>query len=202
MAKKADKECPPHQLLRKGFTTKTGTKVKPVCIEATSMYNKRATTVTAPMTASVLAAQRRAEQQTKSESPTTCPRGTIRRSAYTRTAASSKATFVPAKCITEQGKKDGKVGLYDPNTGERVYVVLEKDILSRHGYDKIKTQTASERHAALDKAYASSNKNWLSIFRTLNYLAVLNKSHKKLHAILIADRNYIKRKYSPASVTT
>ncbi len=196
MGKKDDETCPPHQLLRKGYTTKSGKKVKPACIAATSIHNKRATNVTAPITASVLAAQRRAEQQTKSTSPTTCPQGTIRRSAYTRTTASSKATFVPAACITEQGQKDGKVGLYDPATGERTYVVLEKELLSKHGYHKIKTKTASERHAALDKAYAASDNNWLTLFRTLNYLAVLNKSHKKLHDILIADRNYIKRKYA------
>ena len=40
------------------------------------------------------------------------------------------------------------------------------------------------------------NKNWLSLFRMLNYLAVVNKNHKTLHNILIADRNYIKKKYS------
>ena len=38
--------------------------------------------------------------------------------------------------------------------------------------------------------------NWLSLFRMNNYLAVLNKNHEKLHKIFIADRDYIKNKYS------
>lgn len=197
MGKGDDESCPPHQLLRRGYSTKTGKKVKPTCIQATSVHNKRATDVTDSITTKLLASQHIARKHTTNASPKTCPKATILRTAYMRTSSTGKQSFVPAQCIQEQGKRDGKVGLYGSKTGERVYIHLETDLLSRNGYHKVKNLAADARHAALDRAYAASQKNWLSVFRTLNYLAVLNKSNPKLHTLFLADRNYVKHKYAP-----
>lgn len=203
-------QCKKGFILREGYTKKNGTAVKPKCIKATSVHGTKAEDITTPIIKEMLRKQKLAEKTTSEVSPKKCPEGTIRRTAYVKKSYEAvrkdakgtpiksvavKQTVVPAACITDRGEK-GK-GLYDPVTGERVYVVVEK-YLGEHGYHDVKNKTSVERHAILDKVYLSIDKNWLSLFRTLNYLAVVNKNRKKIHDIFIADRNYVKRKYSTA----
>ncbi len=201
-------ECKQGFILREGYTRKNGTKIQAKCIKATSVHGVKAENVTTPIIKEMLRKQKLAEKATSDKSPKKCPEGTIRRTAYVKKSYEAarkdangtpvstykvKQTVVPAACIKDQGEK-GK-GLYNPETGERVYVVVEK-YLGENGYHDIKNKTAAERHAILDKVYIAIGKNWLSLFRTLNYLAVVNKNRKKMHDLFIADRNYVKRKYS------
>lgn len=201
-------DCKAGYIKRKGYVTSKGVTVQPKCIKSTGMYGTKSSDVTTPLINKMLRRQHIAEIKTENESPKKCPEGTIRRSAYIRSAYERKTpsekivkikqSTVPAACIKEQGMHTGKPGLYDPKTGERIYIVLDDEKLGKYGYSDLKHKKSQERHDALDKVYISMGKNWLSLFRMLNYLAVLNKNHKTMHKILIADRNYIKRKYSSA----
>ena len=193
--------CKKGEILRKGYTTETGVHVAPACIKATSESGKKSAIVNAPKVRALLAEERRAEALTAASSPKSCPEGMIRRSAFMRTSASGKETAIPAECIKEQGKKNGQVGLINPKTGLRTYVVLDDekdDPLHKFGYH-VKGRGAAERQAILDKVYIAKDKKWLPLFRKLNYLAVLNKSHEEIYRKLLADRDYIKAKYAPAS---
>ncbi len=198
--------CKKGYILRDSYKKDNGTVVKAKCIKATSVHGVKAEDITTPMIKEMLRKQKLAEKATSDKSPKKCPEGTIRRTAYVKKSyeiirqnegkmiktISVKQTIVPAACIKDQGEK-GK-GLYDPKTGERVYVIVEK-YLGENGYHDIKNKTAAERHNILDNVYVKIGKNWLSLFRTLNYLAVVNKNRKKIHDLFIADRNYVKRKY-------
>lgn len=146
------------------------------------------------LTKEMLNKQKLAEIITADESPKKCPKGTIRRPAYVRSLHTSHTTVVPAACIKDQGRPG--VGLYDKN-GERVFVHLPKEILGQYGYKNIIKLSVENRKKILDKAYLGFNKNWLSLFRTLNYLAVLNKGKVELHKRLIQDRDYIRSRYGP-----
>lgn len=157
------------------------------------------------LTTQMLNRQKLAEIITSDDSPKKCPIGTIRRPAYLRTSYNRSVskdgmlefvrieqTVVPASCIKDQGRPG--VGLFDKD-GKRVFVHLPKEVLGQYGYKNVVSLTTGQRHKILDKAYAGFNKNWLSLFRTLNYLAVLNKSKPELHKKLIEDRDYIRTKY-------
>lgn len=84
--------------------------------------------------------------------------------------------YVTSNCTIVKRSHTWIPGLYNPKTGERVYVVLDDEKLGKYGYHD-KHKNAQQRHEALDKVYISMNKNWLSF-------------------ILIDYRNYIKKKYS------
>lgn len=158
------------------------------------------------MTAKMLSNQKKAEKVTKDSSPKECPSGQIRRPAYIKESYHRivknndnekiihiKKTIYPATCIKDQGKPG--VGLYDKN-GNRLFIHLPKEVLGKYGYKNINSLSLEERHKALDRAYNGFNKNWLSLFRTINYLAILNKSKPVLYTKLIQDRNYIRSKYN------
>jgi len=199
------KKCSDGYILRDGYTTSKGTVVKSTCIKSTSESGKKSENVNKPIIQEMLKKQKKAEELTSNISPKKCPSGMIRRSAYikneyTKTSLNKtikiKKTIVPADCIKEKGEHTGKSGLYS-KTGERIYIVFDKDHkLGEYGYHDLENKTVKERHDALNKVYKAMNKNWLSLFRMLNYLAVLNKNNEKLHKIFIDDRNYIKNKYS------
>lgn len=196
--------CKKDEILRDKYIRSNGTVVPAKCIKSTSAYDKKAESVTTPIIKKMLSKEKLAEKLTSESSPKKCPEGTIRRVAYIRASYTKqvnnrppvtvKKSIVAASCIKDMGAP-GKSGLFDPKTGERKYVYLEPGVLSKYGYDDIKTKNAEERHKALDKAYKGLKNNWLSLFRTLNYLAILNKHNKSLHSLLIADRNYIRRTY-------
>lgn len=164
------------------------------------------------LTTNMLKKQKKAEELTKKESPKECPPGMIRRPAFikesyhriVRKAGNEqiihvKKTIVPAACIKDQGRPG--VGLYDAH-GHRVFVHLPKEVLGRYGYQHITSLSLEDRRKALDRAYIGFHKNWLSLFRTLNYLAILNKSKPVLYEKLMEDRNYIRTKYGTMNDST
>lgn len=74
------------------------------------------------------------------------------------------------------------------------YVLLVKGRLEKYGYKNVRHMSSANRHDALNRAVIAEG--WLTIFRRLHYIAILNKNHARLHAIFIADRNYVKRKWN------
>ena len=208
------KSCPRGSILRKSYSrkSKSGKKIhiKSSCIKATGSHGSKTPSIRKSIVRSILSKQKKASSKTKASSPKSCPKGYILRSAYIRSPykrssysrssgsrispSSVKGTIVPAKCIKSRGHDD-KPGLFDKE-GKRIYIVLEKGSLSKHGYTNVDNLSSSQRQKALDSAIKELDGNWLSIFRKINYLAVLNKYNPKLHKIFIADRDYIKSKYT------
>lgn len=206
------KKCSKGQIRRKSYTRKTASdktvRVKSACIKATGSHGDKSARRTSKVVRSMLRRQSRASQKT--QGTVACPKGYILRSAYLRKSherkpysrtSGSKVTgshvnpsVVAAKCIKSQGHDDVK-GLYDEH-GKRVYIVLEKGSLGKHGYHNVAKLSTEQRHTALDKAIRELNGNWLSVFRKINYLAVLNKYHPKMYELFVSDREYIKQKYS------
>lgn len=206
------KKCSKGQIRRKSYTRRTSSgklvHVKRSCIKATGAHGVRSSSRTRRQVSRILSRQQRATELTKGV--VKCPKGYVIRPAYMRKSAERKTyirksgtpvhgahvkrSIVSSKCVKARGK-DERVGLYDKE-GKRVYVILEKGSLGKHGYHDVATLTESQRHSALDKAIAELNGNWLSVFRKINYLAVLNKYNPPMYKLYINDRDYIKRKYS------
>jgi hypothetical protein len=208
----ASKKCSKGQIRRASYSRKTRSgkrvSVKSSCIKATGAYGDKSAKRTGEIVRSMLRKQAEAHKRTSGK--VQCPKGYIlrapymrsssHRKSYTRTSGSQvksalvKSAIVPAQCIKTRGH-DERVGLYD-SKGQRVYVVLEKGSLGKHGYHNVAKLSPAQRHSALDKAIAELNGNWLSVFRKINYLAVLNKYNSTMHKLYVADRDYIKSKYS------
>ena len=97
-----------------------------------------------------------------------CPRGTIRRKAYTRKAYTRKdgtrvkATKVPASCIKDLGK---------PGKGKKLFT-LKKGELSKYGYSLKKNKNL--RQKSLKKSMNKFGRN--TLIRKLNALHVLHKN--------------------------
>ena len=192
------KKCKEGEILRDSYVNTKGTVVKATCIKSTSASGKKAKDETEDKIQEILRKQEIARKVTISKVPVLgCPTGTIARAAYLR----RDGVAVPEECIKTRGSDD-KPGLIDPKTGQRIYIVLNDQSLHKYGYHDIKHKSAQERHEILDKVYKSMNENWLSLYRTLNYLAVVNKAHKELHDLFQRDRNYIKKKYGLSESTS
>lgn len=201
------KDCGPGEILRRSFTTSTGAHYPASCIRATSEYGVKASKITRAEWEKIHKREQRAENKTKEVSPAACPPGTMRRSAYSRKAYDAerstgtvhvKRTVVPAACIKERGVS-GHHGLVNPKTGKATHVELRDNKLGQFGYHDVKSMPARERQAALVRAVAGLGGNWLSVFRSLNYLAVINKADPTFQKKLIADRDFVEKRFRPAS---
>ena len=144
-----------------------------------------------------------------------CPRGTIRRKAYTRSSSSGKQARVASACIKDVGlpgkgfKGKGPfllpqgvakravplaatpmgVAAKGPGIGE-----LKEGELSRFGYDKVVTMSAKDRHAALTKAV--NEYGALTVFRKLNAISVYTRhTAPESSRIFLLDRNWVKRTF-------
>jgi hypothetical protein len=206
------KKCSKGYIRRASYTRKSPSgksiKVKSSCIKATGAYGDKSGKRTSAIVRSMLRKQETARKRTSGK--VECPKGYILRAPYIRSSSNRKSytrksgskvkqsnvkgAIVPAKCIKSRGH-DERVGLYD-SQGKRVYVILEKGSLGKHGYHNVASLPSSERQHALDKAIEELGGNWLSVFRKINYLAVLNKYNPVMHKIYILDRDYIKNKYA------
>lgn len=113
-----------------------------------------------------------------------CPRGTIRRKAYTR-----KNTHVPSACIKDVGLPGKGFQGEGSGIGE-----LKEGELSRFGYDKVVTMSAKDRHAALTKAV--NEYGALTVFRKLNAISVYTRhTAPESSRIFLLDRNWVKRTF-------
>lgn len=61
-------------------------------------------------------------------------------------------------------------------------MVLEKRVLKRVGYDRVKDLNVQQRRSALRRAYAKF-KNLLSLFRKFDVISTMNKKDLKLSKI-------------------
>jgi len=113
-----------------------------------------------------------------------CPRGMIRRNAYTR-----KTTHVPSACIKDVGLPGKGFRGEGSGIGE-----LREGELSRFGYDKVATMSAKDRHAALTNAVKEYGA--LMVFRKLNAISIYTRyTAPESSRIFLRDRNWVKRTF-------
>jgi hypothetical protein len=97
----------------------------------------------------------------------------------------SKSTWVAPACVRSQtGKSSSK-------TKSNTIVIMERDVLAKYGYDKIKGLSPKERKSALKNAIRDIKP--LSVYRRLVALSTLNKNKDvDLYQILKEDAEWIK----------
>jgi hypothetical protein len=128
------------------------------------------------------------------ETPKECPKGYILREGYKKKSFKShskkgkeikvKGYDVKPDCIKSQTGKSEK--------GEKLIVIMEKDVLGKYGYDDVKNTSATKRHTALKKALKELKP--LSVYRRLIAIATLNKNKdSEVHDILRADAEWVKK---------
>ena len=186
-SKTKSKTCPSGQILRKGYVTKRGTKVKANCIIAQSGDGKKTSKAVKKFLEKKNKIHNQANIKFPKASNQKCSKGKILRVGYvtTRHSKTGKKTehWVKPSCIKSQTGKSSK--------GKKLITILKKDILGQFGYHDIKNLTITQRHTALTKAIKKLKP--LSIFRRVVALAVFNKNtDPKFHNLLMKDANWIK----------
>lgn len=97
--------------------------------------------------------------------------------------SSKKSHWVKPECIKSQTGKSDK--------GEKLIVLMEKDVLKKYGYDNIKLLSKTARQIALKKAIKENKA--LSVYRRIIAIATLNKNkNPELYKILRDDALWIK----------
>jgi len=180
--------CPKGQILRKGYTTKRGSKtirVPSSCIKARSQSGKKRSDADKLYIKKRKSLQR--EASSKFGKPK-CKKGEIIREGYYRKAHSKNSgktkidsTWVAPTCVEDTGK-EGK--------GEQLFV-LEKGVLGKFGYEDVRSMSTTARQSSLRDALKKIKP--LSLYRRLNALYVLNKDkNKNLAKIFKDDAEWIK----------
>lgn len=170
----SNKDCPKGQILRDGYKTKTGKKVKASCITAQSDSGEKTSVQVKKYLAKKSKLQREAADKFPQDKNLTCPKGQIKRSAYTTTVRKttsdgkkvSTKKYIRSKCIPSVTGKSIK--------GKKDIVILEKGVLGKYGYDDVESLTKSQRHRALRKALKDIKP--VSLFRRVMAIAILNKN--------------------------
>ena len=117
-----------------------------------------------------------------------CPRGTILRNAYTR-SATRVATRVASSCIKDVGLPGKGFQGEGPGIG-----TLKENDLAKFGYEHVVKLSAKDRHTALTKAVDEYGS--LTVFRKLNALQVYTRNTSPRSALLfLRDRNWVKRTF-------
>lgn len=118
-------------------------------------------------------------------SSASCPKGQIKRKAYTRKTKTGKTVHVKAKCIKGRGKNPSK-------KGPKLIPPLRRGELKAFGYAT--NLPANKRHAALAKALEKYPA--LSVFRKLNAVQVLTRNTApKSSAVFGQDKAWVKKHY-------
>jgi hypothetical protein len=109
------------------------------------------------------------------------------RKAYTRSDGSKvRSTYVRPVCISSP-KKSPRKGSRDKG----FIGALSDGRLRQFGYSSAKSDIS--RHRALNAAV--NEYGWLSVFRKLNAVMILNKGRRWLYDIFEKDRDWIRNKY-------
>jgi hypothetical protein len=193
MNSKNSKSCVRGQILRKGYTTVTGKKVNSSCINATSASGKKTSDELKKYIKSKDSMHRAASKKFSKESAKKCAPGYIKRAGYkvgshkshskSGKKTSVKSRWVAPACIKSQASKS--------STGSKAIVIMERDVLAKYGYDKIKGLSPKERKSALKNAIREIKP--LSVYRRLVALSTLNKNRDvDLYKILKEDAEWIK----------
>ncbi len=119
-----------------------------------------------------------------------CPRGTIRRAAYTRRIAHSRRrVHVRAGCIRDVGRPGKGLASGEPGIGR-----LREGDLAQFGYSHVTTLDAPRRHLALARAVAKYGA--LTVFRKLNAVYVYTRNTAPASSrVFKADRNWVQKHY-------
>ena len=192
-SKKTSKKCSKGQIMRDGYTKKSGIKVKKSCIKALSASGKKTSIELKKYIEKKESKQKLARQKFPEEASKTCKSGQIKREGYYTKSHSShtktgkkinvKGYWVAPGCIESQLKRSSK--------GKKLITIMEKDVLKPFGYTKIESLSVLERKKALKKAIQKIKP--LSIYRRIIAIATLNENkNKKLFDILRADAEWIK----------
>ena len=187
------------KIVRKAYTTKSGKRVSARLIPKMGLTAGKSTHRSAMLIAAAKARSKRAASLTHS-SRKPCPKGTIRRVAYTRksytrkSGASVKGSVVAAECIRDVGKsgKGKKLIVLDP----------EDHFLSEHGYDNVATLSRNQRKRALMSLikHFTPTKGRMAtmnyVIRALNARYILNRNtNPKVARIFRADQRMISAMY-------
>lgn len=191
--KGGDIVCNKGQIMRKGYTTKTGKIVPDSCIEAQSASGKKTSVELKRYVQKKEKMHEMARKKFSKEMPKKCPKGYILKEGYkiephkshskTGKVTNVKETWVKPTCVKSQVGKSEK--------GQKLITIMEKDVLAKYGYDHVKNLNKRERATALRKAISEIKP--LSVYRRLIALATLNKNKdEELYKILREDADWIK----------
>ena len=140
---------------RKSYRTSTGKKVPAKCMKTSRLTKTQKKLYSTP--------NKKYIQKPKGNKK--CPAGKIVRSAYTAKRKSGKSYKVPAKCVTDTGKR-GR----GPNV---IKVKPKKGVLKQFGYSTKKS--AEKRHEAIKKFIKAMNYDYDYVIRALNLVANYTK---------------------------
>lgn len=187
------KKCPKGEILRKGYTTKTGKKVKSDCITAQSQSGKKTSREVKKKLEEEKKMHKKAREMFKGQYPEKCSKGQILREGYKRKSyvktmpnGSRKripSTWVAPVCIDSATGKSSK--------GKKSIVILNDDELKQFGYENVKKLSVADRHKILKKAVKKIKP--ISLFRKLIAISTLQKNtDPKLHDIFYKDAYYVR----------
>ena len=179
--------------MRSGFKTINGKNIKSNCITAQSNSGEKTSDIIKDYLKAKEKVHELARKKFSKESSKKCSKGYIMRDGYKVNSHKShskngkeiviKEHWVKPECIKSQLNRSTK--------GEKVIVIIEKDILGKYGYKNIKELPEQKRHIFLHKAIKENKP--LSIYRRIVALSTLNKNKDhKLYKILKDDANWIK----------
>ena len=191
--KKSTKKCSKGQILRVGYTTKTGKKVDAGCIKAQSATSKKTSKELKKYIEKKESKQKQARQKFPKEALEKCGVGQIKREGYYTKAHKShtksgeeinvKGHWVAPGCISSVMGRSTK--------GPKLITLMEKDVLKPFGYKNVESMNKSDRQKALKKAIKTIKP--LSIYRRIIAIATLNKNKDLgLYKILRDDAKWIK----------
>ena len=182
------KKCPNGYILRKGYTTKTGKKVKANCIKSTSPYKGKRSDWQDRV---IKEKEKRSKKATrKTSGPKKCPKGQTLKKAYLRKSYVRKTgTIVPESYISSKCLK--KRIQYSKQ------IILKQGTLGKHGYHNIKILSDRKRHLALKKAIKELGA--LSVMRKINILMVFSRRNKEISSIYEKDKTWIYKNYQVKS---
>ena len=186
------RKCPSGQIMRKGYTTKSGKHVSSDCIIAQSDTGKK----TSKILAKYLSKKSKMHELMREKFPKAaskkCSKGYIKREGYRKKSFKShskkgkvisvKGYDVAPGCIKSVTGKSSK--------GKSLITIMDKDVLGKFGYRDVKNTSQTVRHDSLRKALKMIKP--LSVYRRIIALATLNKDDKKLYNLLRADAAWIK----------
>ena len=187
------KRCSKDQIKRNSYITKNDKKVKSNCITVQSNSGEKTSDIIKDYLKAKEKVHKLARKKFSKESSKKCSKGHIMREGYKVNSHKShskngkeiviKEHWVKPECIKSQLNRSTK--------GEKVIIIIEKDILGKYGYKNIKELSEQKRHIFLHKAIKENKP--LSIYRRIVALSTLNKNKDhKLYKILKDDANWIK----------
>ena len=192
-SRKSSKKCSKGQIMRQGYTTKTGKKVKSGCIEARSASGKKTSVELKKYIEKKESKQKQARQKFPEQARQKCKPGQIMREGYH--IKSHQGHSKSCKKISVSGHWVAPGCIQSPmgrsTKGPKLITLMEKDVLKPFGYTKIETMGKTARREALKKAIKAVKA--LSIYRRIIAIATLNKNKdEKLYKILREDAEWIK----------